>query len=324
MRELSDQFLHDLTGTDGLLRPIHERVKQDHTLMLAIRHRYINIYYRGGSILKLSECGDGSYEAFFDEEYNKDEASLPRSPQRIVAQQDSKEWADNFPYLKQAMDRFFSRHSKPEREYQQLVARENNCSVISNETEYFVVDIEFAERSIRARFDLLAIRWLASQRKNGSNCCPVFIEMKYGDAALDGASGLVKHLQDIESVIGGTGYPNLLTTMEDQFDLLDRLDLLRFNPSKAGTKVKFATDQKPEVIVVLANHNPRSQKLVSLLADLEAYDASEKFDLRFFAATFAGYALHSDCMFTLPQFRDLLTAQRRNARNSSPWTAANP
>ena len=82
-----------------------------------------------------------------------------------------------------------------------MVARENNNSTISNESEYFVSDIEFADPGLGARFDMLAIRWLASQRKDGSNCRAALIEMKYGDGALGGSAGLLKHLQDIDALV---------------------------------------------------------------------------------------------------------------------------
>jgi len=63
------------------------------------------------------------------------------------------------------MDEYFAGGSKTtEREFQQLVARENNKSSISNETEYFVSDIEVTVPRL-ASFDIVAIRWLASERK---------------------------------------------------------------------------------------------------------------------------------------------------------------
>jgi hypothetical protein len=50
MKTLSQPFMNDLLKPDGLLNPILERVKHDHTLMLSIRENYINIYYRSGNI----------------------------------------------------------------------------------------------------------------------------------------------------------------------------------------------------------------------------------------------------------------------------------
>lgn len=309
MRELSKNFLNDLRSPNGLLRPIFERVRQDHTLMFAIRDSYINIYYRGGNLIRVQEQSTGSYRPFFDEQYNKVQKKLPALPLNINNQDDAKSWVAALPHLKEIMDLYFSSNTKPEREFQQLVTRENNFSTISNESEYFVSDIEFADSGLGARFDMLAIRWLASQRKNGSNCRPALIEMKYGDGALGGSAGLVKHLQDIETLISDKNrYSILLSTMEAQFNQLDELKLLNFNRSSKGTKVKMDVNDKPEVIIILANHNPRSSKLSAILNEptIEQYDQSPNFDLRFYVASFAGYGLHADCMISLAQFRNLL------------------
>jgi hypothetical protein len=277
--------------------------------MLAIRDSYINIYYRGGNLLKIEEQAKGSYRSSFDTQYNKDQQTLPSLPKSISNQDDAKSWVDAIPHLKEIMDLFFSNNSKPEREFQQLVVRENNFSTISNESEYFISDIEFAESSIGARFDMLAIRWLASQRTNGSKCRPALIEMKYGDSALEGKSGLAAHLKDIKSLISDRSrYSALLSTMETQFNQLDELGLLNFNRSLRGTKVKLSVDEKPEVMIILANHNPRRSKLAEILNKfaIKEYEQSKKFDLRFYIAQFAGYGLHADSMVTLPHFLALL------------------
>lgn len=313
MRALSKRFINDLHNPNGLLRSLFERVRQDDTLMLAIRQDYINIYYRGGNLLKIQEQANGSYRSFFDKQYNKTKKVLPTFPTSIKNQADVESWVSTLPHLKEIMDLYFSSNSKPEREFQQLVARENNFSTISNESEYFVSDIEFADSDLGARFDMLAIRWLAHERKNGSNCRPALIEMKYGDSALGGSAGLVKHLHDIDCLISDRRrYSELLLTMEAQFNQLDELGLLNFNRSSKGTKVKLNVTDKPEVIMILANHNPRSSKLSAILNDqkIDQYDQSPNFDLRFHVANFAGYSLHADCMTCLTEFRDLLCKTR--------------
>jgi len=309
MRALSQAFMNDLLNPDGLLHPILERVKQDHTLMLSIRKDYINIYYRGGNILRVKEQRNGAYSLFFDNQYNKSGVPSPATPDTIESRDAARTWVDSFQNLKGIMDFYFSEYSKPEREFQQLVARENNFSTVANQSEYFVSDIEFADSSIKARFDILAVRWLASQRKNTCNCRPALIEMKYGDGALSGNAGVLKHLQDIDRMVSNRDkYEALLETIELQFNQLDDLGLMTFNRVANWTKIKLDANGKPEVIFVLANHNPRSAKLHTILSDpaIEAYDCSPNFDLRFYVASFAGYALHADCMITLAQFRELL------------------
>jgi hypothetical protein len=256
-RQLSKTFFNDLLS--GLLVDIIERVKKDDTLLLALRGKYINIYYRGGNLLKI-EANEtaNNYRAFFDVKYNKSESPLPDLPDFLNNTSDVTTWIEAFPKLKHIMDLFFSGRSKLEREFQQLVARENNCSSISNETEYFITDIEFADAGLGARFDILALRWLANERKNGSKCRVALIEMKYGDSALSGNAGLVEHLQDMETFLkDSVKYQSLLGTMAAQFNQLAKLGMINFNRSSNVTDIELSADNnKPEVIFLLANHNP--------------------------------------------------------------------
>lgn len=308
-RHLPDFFISDLKDSRGLLNPILIRVKQDATLMLSIRDNYVNIYYRGGNLLRVTSRPKGTYDAFFDQRYNKNSLPLPELPIVIREPKDVQVWIEGLPVLKQVMDNSFSTNNKPEREFQQLIARENNYSSISGETEYFITDIEFSDSSIGARFDLLAVRWPASERKNVRNCIPVLIEMKYGDNALSGAAGLLKHLQDIDALLADRDRCNsLLKTMTSQFKQLDELGLLQFAHPSSGYEINLAAESKPEVIFVLANHNPRSRKLKEILDDprIKEYEQSPRFNLKFFVASFAGYGFHTDCMVSLSNFRGLL------------------
>jgi hypothetical protein len=308
MRMLSTRFMDDLVRPDGWLNPLLVRIQRDQTLMLAIRGDYVNIYYRGGNLLRLERKNE-TYRAFFDPQYDPSGQNQPHLPNLIKSQDEARQWVMSFPALKQIMDEYLCDHNKPEREFQQLVARENNFSTISNESEYFVSDIEFADTALSARFDLLAIRWMASQRTNGTLCRAALFEMKYGDDALAGSAGLLKHLQDIDALIQDTNrYNELLLTMASQFEQLDQLGLLQFNRSQNGTRVKLDAKEKPEVVFILANHNPRSTKLKTILSDpqIVAYEGSAHFDLRFYVASFAGYGLHAKCMLSRAEFEKFL------------------
>ena len=55
----------------------------------------------------------------------------------------------------------------------------------------------------------------------------------------------------------------------------------------------------PEVIFVIANHNPQSSKLETIIRDpeIEKYSKTKQFRLRFYVASYAGYGLHKDCAF---------------------------
>ena len=204
------------------------------------------------------------------------------------------------------MDEYFSKRPKAEREFQQLVARENTNSTISKSCEYYITDIEVTDPGF-ARFDMSAVRWLTKDRKNG-RCIPALFEMKYSDGALGGKAGLLKHLKDMEAFIKSEPrYKKLLETLISQFNQLDQIGLLRFNKGVTNAQVQINPNDKPEVIFILSNHNPRSTKLRRILKDpeIKQYGDSPLFDLRFYVASFAGYGLHANCMRTLTEFRDL-------------------
>ncbi len=292
-RALSDKFFNHLCSGD--LAALTRRVSKDDTLMLALRGQYINVYYRGGSILKLTEQPRG-YEAEFDYNYNLE--VLPdgwtKPPVKVETEQHIQAWLDALPTLKECMNFYFTKHPKAEREFQQIVAWENNRSVIANETEYFLTDIEYADRVLGARFDMLGVKWPADARRDPKDCQPVFIEMKYGSGAFSGKSGIKQHLEDLNALLGDAHKRSQLTKdIASQFDQLSELDLLKFHKSK--TYKKMIAENRPEVIFLLANHNPRSSALLNILKSLEE---PQDFDLRFFVAGFAGYAMHVDYMVT--------------------------
>lgn len=322
MRKLSNSFMNDLMLADGngRLYPILERVRQDETLMLAIREDYINIYYRGGNLLRVKKQTNGSYLSFFDEQYDKSGNGFG-VPAHIENKRHAEQWVEAFPRLKEAMDLFLAKHNKPEREFQQVVARENNCSTISNESEYFITDIELADSGLGARFDMLAICWPADSRTTGSKCRAAIIEMKYGDGALGGTAGLRKHLEDIDSLIADRNkYGELLQTMESQFKQLHELGLLRYNECSNGAKAKLDAGEKPDVMFVLANHNPRSMALETILCDpaFDMYEQAQRFTLKFFVASYSGYGMHEECMLSLNEFRTILKSNSRRRRTACP------
>jgi len=120
---------------------------------------------------------------------------------------------------------------------------------------------------------------------------------------------MLKHLNDMDAMVSNNErYANLLKTMEKQFNQLDQLGLLNFNKGTSEAKVELNPKDKPEVIFILANHNPRSSNLKKILdnPEIDAYSQSQRFDLKFYVASFSGYGLHAICMRDLAEFRKLL------------------
>ena len=309
MRKISENFINNLKDEEGLLYPIFNKIQHDDTLMLAIRDNYINIYYRGGNILEITEKQDNMYKTFFDKRYIQNNMSLDELPNELNAKSDAEKWKINIPYLKENMDIYFAQKNKNEREFQQLVFRENNNSRISNTTEYFITDVEYKDKD-KSSFDMLACKWLANNRQDETRITPSILEMKYGEGSIQGAAGIKKHLEDISAFISDNNkYETLLNDMESQINQLNYLGLINFNQNKNFDKFQIDYTSKPEVIFVLANYNPRSlNNLKNILKsnEIQQYIEGNNFDLKFFVSSFSGYAMHSACMWSYDQFLDLL------------------
>jgi len=110
IRKLSEKFMNDLKP-EGILNPILTKVKEDQTLMLAIRNDYINIYYRGGNILKVKKHSK-DYPTFFDKKYvdDKSKQNIPNSLTIITNQADAQKCVASFSDRKNIMDKYFSKH----------------------------------------------------------------------------------------------------------------------------------------------------------------------------------------------------------------------
>lgn len=310
-RMLSDEFKNDLQS--GYLNVLLKHVLADNTLMLAIREDYVNVYYRGGNILKLSKKGAHEYDAFFDKKYATGQSlALPDSPSRITSETEIRQWIESFPIRKQVMDFWFTKNPKMEREFQQLVVRENNFSSISNATEYFIADIELADSETNARFDMLAFKWPSTERK-ADKVQLALIEMKYGDDALTGTSGIINHLRQFDELLCNPKSRQSLREMaEKQINQLNELGLIS-HTKKEGRN--FSTvDDRFEVIFLFANHNPRSSVLLRELESDEFSSLAKKLneycDIRFFIANSAGYGMHKKCMVDIDSYIESLKKLR--------------
>jgi hypothetical protein len=313
-RALSDAFEQALRSENGLLNPLLSYVKADHTLMMGLRGTYINVYYRGGSLMKVA-CMSAACDRFFvtfDPNFG-DHPAVQVVSGVVSNAHDVQLWLDRVPHLKLLMDRFFARQPKQEREFQQLVARENNQSAISNETDYFIADIEYAHG--RARFDMLAIRWLTRDRKFTDRFRLALIEMKYGDGALEGVSGFAEHLHVLEETLRIPGARQALTQIAvDLFNQLTRLGLVNIRQKK---QLEVSTDS-PEIVFLLANHHPGASKLGQLLAKIDTahFSPNTDIELRFAVSSFAGYGMHKACMYDLGEFSELVANLEERYRSN--------
>ena len=208
---------------DGLLAPLTEMVKSDTSLCLELRGNYINIYYRGGNLMKVSTTRSADiYSIFFDTEYFKSENVVDLPETNVQCKGDVEQWISASPYLKRAMDNHFAKYQKYEREIQQLVLRDNNFGPIAGSTDYYMCDIEY--RSGFGQFDMIAVEWpstLQGISKQAGNRRLVFVEVKHGDKTLtEKGQGCYAHIRDINNYVGEVG--NLQKIKEDMIAIFNQ------------------------------------------------------------------------------------------------------
>ena len=268
MRALSETFMSDFLH--GRLVSLLNRVRGDTTLDLQIRENRINVYYRGGSLLSASLERDGRYLFVFDDRYldfpGAPVWSLP--PSSVVgAAEDCDRWMSNIPNIKDVMDRWFAAHPRREREVQQILTRENTWdAMISAGTDYFICDIEYARNGGRA--DLVAVHWpsdgTARKRRTGHRLA--FAELKYGDGALGGESGLVEHVRQADELAANSQtVADLKREMVGLFAQKHKLGLV-----ECKHVLEAFSDERPEMLLVIANHDPESTVLTRELTRIAA------------------------------------------------------
>lgn len=288
-RALSEEFLKSLEV--GKLAGIRRLVLADATLSLFIRSGYVNIYYRGGNILRIKELRGVGYEFYFNPKYEQTDsvAAIPsltrpnwsalESVRIVKSAEDADVWLSQIPLLKQCMDMWFVQHPKDEREFQQVAARVNNSSRF---TDYFIVDIEYTNSDVRElRADMLALFWprTVEARKAGGEFKPVLtaIEVKIRDHALAGNAGLVDHVEKLSDAIvdGEISVPNLGNEALEMFRQLVRLGFIECDgKAEQFCKVKAVDDQKLEYMLLVADHDPDSDVLKRELFEVEKFLAS--------------------------------------------------
>lgn len=308
-RAISKDFLDDLLT--GELKPLLDMVHIDDTLDLELRGKCINIYYRGGSLFRITEKGSGTYEICFDSNYCNTEA-WRNTGSKVESKPTIEQAVKDIPYYKQAMDMWFHKHPKYEREFQQLLVRENNNQGdISKSTDYYIIDIEYADsnENRKSRFDIVALKWKSksSDRRNPEKCSIALMELKYGDGALNNDSGIKEHLNDLKNFmsIGKEKLDDFKKDIETVFKQKCQLGLVDgLQEKQYEVSISF---ENPEVILLFADHDPDSSVLVKELTDINYNDYKDVFDIYIAEASYIGYGLYA------PRMKELSIFQRENS-----------
>ena len=233
MRGINTRFINDLLV--GELSYFLSQVKNNRdTLSLEIRNGYINIYYKGGNLLKITQQTKG-YSFYFDSKYCKHANPTGKeSLIRLLTKNEAEEYITNFDLFKREMDLWFKDHPKEERDYQHKLLVNNPC----------IVDIEYQIKRIM-RLDMLVV----ADRKL------IIAENKYGNGAISGNAGVSKHYADMCDV---------LNTPELYKELVESVCCI----SKCKKALGLADDSydemyfdSAEILFLFANYNADSKRI---------------------------------------------------------------
>jgi len=245
MRGISTKFINDLKS--GELAFFLNEAKTNPAISLEIRGNYINLYYKGGSAVKISEISRG-YSFQFDSKYclNKNNDQNYHYLNSLK-KRDTSQFIAAFPTIMNEMDSWFAAHPKPERDFQHNLIKQNQQDPI-------VLDIEYAgwKRDQRLfRLDMLALR------KTTGGYQLTIVENKFGAGAIGGKAGLKKHYDDISEI---------LSSQKSRDELISSVISIAANKTALGLiSAPLSRDdiKGHEVLFIFADFNAKSRLIVN-------------------------------------------------------------
>jgi hypothetical protein len=122
----------------------------------------------------------------------------------------------------------------------------------------------------------------------------VVSEVKFGDGALKGESGLHEHIDDVNGYLAVPG--NLAALKEQMLCVFNQKRALGLVDCKKN--LTGFSDEPPVLLLVLANHDPESTLLRELLGSLPPSPHAE---LRIATGSLIGYGLYDPAILTIDE-----------------------
>lgn len=279
---------------DGELSNLRKYVKEDDTLDLELRGNYISIYYRGAPLMTIeeTEAKDESGKNIYkwhslSSQYNDSNIPMPTLCKENIEVY--------IPICKHIIDRHVvcaTKNIVAEREIEQYIIKENNYSPNSNDTDFFIADMEYKDSE--GEFDLVAIKWEASPQARKSNCVSMaVIEVKQGYKSVlttEKTPGLKQHQSDFNQLYENEERKKrFMDEMLVVFKQKCELGLIR-----ANEKIEKRLTEESELRIIgdlefyclLANYKAESENLKNELAEMD--------DCMFFTSSYMGYGLYAN------------------------------
>jgi len=251
MHRLSDGFMDCLKF--GFLTGILAAVKGDHDLNLEIRDDYVNIYFKGNSLLKLTElCPSTRYKVEVHPAFSKGLIL----PAQLTDAHTTAEFLGRIPQLKQNV--ITHGKSSLEIEYEQMIIRANNFEPRNN-SEYFIIDRQCTRGD--ARFDLTGICWDRNHRCKNQvvDLCLMEVKFALNQDIKKVHEQLTRYYQALEPIAGDVAEEHQ-TIFRQKLELglydqkSERLEAMK-------TLVISKDFSRFQFILVLVDYNPHSTAL---------------------------------------------------------------
>lgn len=283
-RKIKENFIDELLT--GSLKSVLKYVQVDDTLNMELRGDKVTIYYRGGSLLTIYQ--DTYKLQGLTDQYHKGIS---------ITNPSLSDFEVFIPKAKHIIDTYVNttRNNLGEKDIQQQIARENNYSQNSLDTDYFVIDTEYQDLG---RFDIVALRWdsKSSIRKLPKSFLPIItiFEVKQGYNSISGKSGMFSHIKDFENFRSTKNIIEFKKDMISVFNQKRRLGLIK-NMDKYKEIIEVAPDL--DFVFLLANYKHGSSQLTKELDNIE--------DCRLIYANPMGYGLYARNIINKQQFVEM-------------------
>lgn len=249
MHGLSNKYFDCLKS--GFLSDITNSVKRDPDLNLEVRDAYINVYYKGNSLLKLTETGSSLYKAEIDDKFLEGINVPLEFTEGMITQ-----FLSAIPLLKQNIVKYGQKEL--EIEYEQMIIRANNYEHRNN-TEYFIVDRQYTVND--GRFDLTGIFWDRNSRRQNQEVPVCLMEVKFAlNSDIKEVHNQIARYYESIRLHAADFAEEMQIVFRQKIELglyqqsRERLDALKtLSFSKSIEQFQF--------ILVLVDYNPNSSKL---------------------------------------------------------------
>jgi len=253
MRRLSEAFMRELQT--GFLSKITKKVLEDKDLDLHIRKDYLNIYYKGNSLLKLTEQRSGKYKT----EIHPNLSAGLDIPGLLIDETTTDQFLRQVPFLKENI--IVHGRFSLETEYEQMIIRANNLEARNN-SEYFIVDRQYAmgEKG-REQLDLMGFFWDRNTRGKKTEVPVCFMEIKFA------LNADIQNIHDQLSRYYDAVKQRPADIAEEAADMFQqKLDLGIYSQDKkrleAMRSLEFSKDiDQFQFILIFVDYNPHSTLL---------------------------------------------------------------